>query len=513
MTRRTAAVIAGAAAAAIAAGVGGVAVAQQKPAPLGAAPSAPPAPPRQAAPVPAPTPAPPQVAQPPAVPPTKGAQPPAAVPPQTAAPAVPPPPADEPATVARLRALLPPGTTLAYRSAETIDPNRGSVRLTGVTIQKDAASTTTIEELTLDGLREDGVGEATARNLAVQEGGRTRLTAARLQLAGIGVRRPGPGEQFLPDMIRADSVQLEGLRVTDEATVALDELSIEEYGTGRPTRVAFSGLDVGLPAGSQVDRVRLGRMVVRGLDVATLFRALIERTAPPRHPAGRQVIEIDEIAVGAAGRALTSIASVRAAGESDAQGSGAGTLAIRGVRVESLPGLDQWLRRFGYDSLVMELTAESRYDAPSGRIDVTSLSLAGRDIGALGLSLVLDGVTQQAIEAGDISGMRLVSAGLRYVDQSLYARFVRSQAQQTSTPEPQLREQYAAMAGGALTAPGKGALDPIRDAVQRFIRGQARTIEITARPPQPIPFDRFQGGPPGGPAEIQQMLGLSATAR
>jgi hypothetical protein len=48
--------------------------------------------------------------------------------------------------------------------------------------------------------------------------------------------------------------------------------------------------------------------------------------------------------------------------------------------------------------------------------------------------------------------------------------------------------------------------------VQRFIRGQARTIEIRANPPRPLGMADMQGVPPS-PVEAQRMLGITATAR
>ena len=68
------------------------------------------------------------------------------------------------------------------------------------------------------------------------------------------------------------------------------------------------------------------------------------------------------------------------------------------------------------------------------------------------------------------------------------------------------------MAGGALAQQGAAGLDPIRDAVQRFIRGQAQTVEIRMNPPQPIKFSDVQGAPPN-PAAAQRMFGISAEAR
>ncbi|GGG51875.1 hypothetical protein GCM10010964_43820 [Caldovatus sediminis] len=482
-----------AAAAALLAGMGIPALAQQKPPPLEPGATRP-----GGKPAPLASPAP--------------AAPPAAPPPAAAAPAAPAVPADEPAAVARLRSLLPPNSTLNYAAAETTDPARGAVRLTAVTLRNGARSVTA-DELILDGLREDGVAEAIARNLTGREGEAVTFTLAELRLGGMVVQRP-PDQQLMPDMIRADAIRLQGFAVPDpEASIAFRQLDIEEYGPGRPTRLALSDLDIGMPRNREADRVRLGRLLARGLDAAALLRAAVEQQPPPPLAAGRQALEMEDLQVGAGGRTIVSVASARASGEQDAQGSGTGSLAIRGIRVEPMPGLDEWLRRFGYDALVLELSMDGRYDAPTGRVEVSSLSFGGRDIGALGLSFVIDGATQKAMEALDFSGIRLISAGVRYVDQSLYARFMRDHAREMGAPEQQLREQYAAMAGGFLTAPGKSGLDGLREAVQRFIRGQAREIEVTARPPQPLSIEQFQGPPPGGPAEIQQLLGLAATAR
>jgi hypothetical protein len=51
----------------------------------------------------------------------------------------------------------------------------------------------------------------------------------------------------------------------------------------------------------------------------------------------------------------------------------------------------------------------------------------------------------------------------------------------------------------------------VRAAVARFLRGEAREIEITARPVEPIALGEFGAGPPD-PAMLGR-LGLDATAR
>ena len=53
---------------------------------------------------------------------------------------------------------------------------------------------------------------------------------------------------------------------------------------------------------------------------------------------------------------------------------------------------------------------------------------------------------------------------------------------------------------------------PIRDAVLSFIRGQAQSVQIQVKPPEPIGMAQMQSVPPS-PAELQRMLGVTATAR
>jgi hypothetical protein len=225
-------------------------------------------------------------------------------------------------------------------------------------------------------------------------------------------------------------------------------------------------------------------------------------------------MEIDRVELLGGGRPVGGMAEMRlAANITRPDGSGTGTIAFRGIRVEPLPMIADWLTRFGYQAVEGDITADTLYDAASGRVEIRDLSIAGRDAGTLSFAMVMDGVTQERAQSADYSQMRLISLGLRYADASLFTRFVSVQARESRTPEAQLREQFAAMAGGALSQPGAVALDPIRDAVQRFIRGQAQTVEIRADPPQPIVLGQMQAGPPANPIEAQRLFGITAQAR
>ncbi len=491
----------------------------QKPPPAGA-PT--PAPAGKPAPMPPPT-------QAPAVPGKRGGEAPATPAPATPAPGAPAPgapapdapaapraqaptvqpPIDEPTAIGRLRSLLGPNSTLAYTAAEVTDPARGTVRLTGVTITSNGKPLR-IESLALDDLRDDGLGEADARNLSFQDG-TTRVTLERAQLAGLTVRPAPTGQPRTADLVTLDSLRVEGLLVRDgpDSEVRLAQAVLEDYGPGRQTRFSLGGLAVKLKPGDTVESVTLRRAVLRGMDVATIATMVSRNQTPPT--AGRLALELEEVvATGPNNRPVAGIGSLRLTSDQPEGGVGVGNFAVRALRLNPVAGMDTWMRRLGYTALLFDLTADSRYDPVGGRMELTSLSLVGRDIGTLSLAFGADGAAAAAMQNGDWSGLRLLSAGLRYIDQGLFGRLMAQQAREGRTPEAQLREQYANMAGGVMAQP---ALAPVREAVQRFIRGQAHEVEITLHPPQPVPLAEFQQPAMTNPAEAAQRLGLGAVAR
>lgn len=456
----------------------------------------------------------PRVAQPPAAP-SPAAPFPAAPAPLTPAPAA-AIPADEPAMLGRFRAMLGAETTLTYAAQETIDPLRGSVRLREATLRRPDR-TAIFNELTLDGLRDDGIDEGVGRGITLRDNDSPPVTIALVRLAGIRARAPAPGERFMPEMLTADTIRIESLRAEGPSPVTINEITVEDFGTGRNGRVLVSGLDVRVPDQGAVDRVRVGRITVRNLDLATVMQALIMQSMPTTQFAtGSYDMEIDTVSLHQGDRPLGGFGSMRAAQEVTPGRPEVGRFALRDIRVEALPGLDAWLTRFGYSALAGDLTGESRQDRATGRLEVTSLALGVRDAGTLAIAFTLDGATPEAMAAQAMDQMRLVSATMRYRDAGLLARVLRDQARTAGVSEAQLRQQLAAQAGGvaAMGRPADAAaLQPIADAAQRFIRGQASEIEIALRPAQPIAFDAFAVAGAGGPAAAQRAFGLSATAR
>jgi hypothetical protein len=439
-------------------------------------------------------------------------------PPTLAAPAV-PPPVDALPAVARFRALLGDGIVLAYRAAEPIDPASGSVRLLGATLSRGEGRLA-IEELTLDGLGDQRIGAASARDLVLT--GRDTGTAriARLELREMAA----PG--LVPDALSVGSLRLEALTVEGDQPVAVAELVLEDYAVGRPGRLTVSGLDVLAPQAGAFDRVRAGRIQLRGLDLPGTIASLGAQETPPRADAG-YALEIEDVVVTAGDRTIGGFGALRIQGDPAAAGIETGRLALRELRLEPAPGLEEWLTRFGYQALIGDLTAESRYDRANGRLELRSLSLAGREMGVLGLSLALDGVTPEAAEQGDWEQLKLVGVALRYLDQSLLGRAARDEARRRKTTEARVREGWASQLAAALAAAGgpapraprsgqaaeTGGLGPIVATLQRFLRGEAKEVEIIVAPPQPLPLGQLPLALLAGPAALQRQLGLSAAAK
>ncbi|WP_431268785.1 hypothetical protein [Dankookia sp. P2] len=441
------------------------------------------------------------------LPPAPGAAPgpgPAA-PPALAAPA---PPVDALPAVARFRALLGAGTGLSYRAAEPIDPATGSVRLLGATLAREGGKAE-IETLTLDGLAEARIGAASAREVTLTLGD-TTARIARLELRGLAA----PGGT--PEALALDQLRLEILTVEGDASFAIAEAVLEDYAAGRPGRLTLAGIDALLPQAGLVDRVRVGRVALRGLDLPGSLSAMGSQTTPPRASAG-YAMEIESLLGSLAGQPVGGFGSLRLQGDPPAGEIETGRLALRDLRVEPSPPLEDWLRRLGYPALLADLTAESRYDRARGRLELGSLSLAGREMGVLGLSLALEGVTPEAAEAQDWEQLRLAGLALRLLDQSLLGRVARDAARQGRTTEAQVREgwarQAAAMLGAGPRGPAPGGIGPILVALQRFLRGEAKEVEVTARPPQPVALGELPAALMGGAAAVQRVLGLGAVAR
>lgn len=450
-------------------------------------------------------------------PPPLGATPPRALAPVPVAPAAPPalPPAalapplpDEAPAIRRLRALFPPDVQMAYRSATVLDEASQRIRLEGVTLRRPD-STVTFDEAVIEGQSETGVRAADLRGIAVAGPG-ANVTITRLQIIGLVIPRAVGGAEPRPEDLALDRLSLEGLRAETGADgiFTLANLTIEDLGAQRRTRLRLEGL-AGEAIGTEGRAFALARAALSGIDIVS-FAIEMQNAGQPQPQTGRLDLSAEGFTFSQGGRVVGGAESFRLESETDATQSGTGRLALRGLRFDGMPEVASVIRRLGYQSLVADITMDATFQATGGVLTMPALLLSVPDYGGLTLSMDMDRFAPGAPADRMMTDARLVRMALRYRDEGLLARAIRMQAAEQRITEAQIREQVIAMVRSAVSGPAQSVL---REPVERFIRGQARELELVARPPQPLPLGALGGAPPRDAADAQRRFGLTATAR
>ena len=421
--------------------------------------------------------------------------------------------AQESATLRQFRAILPPGSTLTFeRSAPVAGPEEG-ITLENVVIARPNNERTTMASLTLVGLRTDGAARIALRDLvAPSPNGPVRVGS--LEATGIAIRRRPPGQTQQPDDFKLTSVVVENFSGTARPAFTIARFAMNNWGIGRRTEGEITGISfTGIPD-NPIQDATIARLAVSGVDIASIATAAAQSRNPGQQPPGRQTAAIEGVVLRAVGgAALGGLESLAMEGETDAQGSGTGQLAMRGLRVERTPQTAQGLDAVGLDRVEASLTFNGTYDAPAGRLVIPAFALGVRELGAVALALGIDGYTPEAAQRHDLSRVRLLHARLRYADQSLYRRAVRAQAQRAGGPggEQAIRDQHAQAVSSTLaSATPNPALDALRDVLLRFIRGEINIVELQAQPAQPVPVMSLGQTAQQGPGAITRQLNVTA---
>ena len=422
----------------------------------------------------------------------------------------------ENATVRQLRAMLPAGNTLTFDRAMPIAGLAEGVTLENVVLAH-ATERTTIGSLTLVGLRPDGVTRLELRDLSAPMAGGPpagAVTIAGLEVTGLAVRRRSAGQRPQPDDVKLSTLRLENFAGPGRPTFAIARLTISDWGIGRRTEGEVTGMNFTSIPDNPIDAFSVTRLATTGLDVASLATAAMQSRAPGPQPPGRQSVALEGVVMRGGGVVLGGLQSLQMEGEADAQGSGTGRLALRGLTMERAPLTAAFFDTVGLDRVDASMSFEGSYDAATGRLLLPAFALGVREVGAIALALGIDGFTSAAAQSNDTSRMRLLNARLRFVDEGAYGRTLRTQARATATSEQALREQYASALRNALRSPGPNpALDGLREVLLRFVRGEINVVELEARPAAPVPFSTLGPALQQGPAPLVRQLGISASGR
>lgn len=427
-------------------------------------------------------------------------------------PALPPRMDNEPVALATLRGLLSDEVALGYAEAR----QEGDVLTLRDADLRRGAERFLVQELILEAPGPEGLRRGEARNLRF-EAPDTAATVERLEIGGLAMLPLRPGQESSerePDQITLDMVRVGGIEVRDGSgvRVTLARFDLSGWRAGQAGRAGFEGLEVGL-TGAPVDQVRVASAGVEGLDIAALMTSATRNETPGRPPAGRQAYRVEGVQVLRGGQGVAGMGRLLIEGEAREDGFSGGRISVNEVVVERTEETAVVLDVVGLDRLSMDLTIDASWMPANERLDVSALAFGVRDLGALALGWSMEGVNIEAPGANP-EAVRLLQAQLRYADQSLYERTLNDQARRQNTTPAQVRTQHREMVMAVLTGPAPDpGLDGLREALLRFVAGQAREVEIIARPPAPVTLDTAQAAMAQGPAATVALLGVRATAR
>ena len=291
-------------------------------------------------------------------------------------------PVEHPA-IARLRALLPAPTTLAYDSAVPLAADPDGVRLSGVRLVRPD-ETLRIAELELEGLTETGVGRAVMRGVATQDG-HDALRIARVEVERLR-HAPAPGGgRPMPLEFSLESLVIEGLEAAGEPRLSIQRLALREYGAGRGGSLSLEGLTVADIPQSPVQGLTLARVTLGGFDLAALMDAAMRQAPPPAPPAGRLSLGVQQLLLtGRNGVMLGGAAGLLLEADTLANMAGTMRFALRGVRVENSPVTARFLDAMGLRRLEASLTFEAAYEPTAGRLTMPAFALGVHEIGQEG---------------------------------------------------------------------------------------------------------------------------------
>ena len=411
----------------------------------------------------------------------------------------------EPHAVTQLRSLLGPDVVLRFQSATATDVS-GGASLMGVSLRR-GMQVINIAEARLEGLRNDGIARLSLRSVAIG-GGAFPLTLDRLDLEGLTVQRPATGGPPSPEQVSADLMRVEGWRSGGTSPVNIGSILVENFGGGRAGQVNVTALEVRAPDLGVADRLTVARIAVAGVDTAEMLSAVMAQR-PPRTSDGRASIDIEGVEVSQGGNAVARLSAFTLRGEVAPPRPRTGSLVIRGLEVLPVPPMAEWMQRFGYDRLRAEARVNATHDIATRQFNLQEFGIELRGIAELHLAMRLDGVDEDMTPA-QRERARLISAVLRYGDQSLFERWVRSQATQERITEQALRQRLSQQAAVMLNGP---TLASAREAAQRFIAGRATVLELAANPAGPLSFSMITAKPQTSLAGWQRMFGLTLTAR
>jgi hypothetical protein len=191
----------------------------------------------------------------------------------------------------------------------------------------------------------------------------------------------------------------------------------------------------------------------------------------------------------------------------------AGTLAYSGLRLRraQMPNAQtlEIFDKLGLDTVTLGLGFSFKWDLEQKRLSLSDLVLRADELGALGLSIDLAGMSTDAAWQSQV---KLAHATLRYDDASLMERTLRAGAAQGGVDAGTFRQQLIATVQERISVLGDNpSIAAAARALVTFL-ASPHSVTVELAPPTPVGVNWLQTARDLLPAELVSRLGLTISA-
>ncbi|MEL7273142.1 MAG: hypothetical protein AAGK33_06860 [Pseudomonadota bacterium] len=418
---------------------------------------------------------------------------------------------------------------------------------------------TTIQALTVQGLREAADGRITYEAIAIsqmeQKNNRGSMTLEGFTSANgdipVVIFKGPRGDRQPGQAVKFDSLTLSGLsggNNRNDSTFSMGNLAASKAniplvydlegkkqltGDDRLQVESFVMNDMtGVGNGSTV---RLNSFTIAGLDFPTNAAS----ASPMDYMNGLSAMAMKDFTVSTGGKQLASIASIGAGIQPGGDGEINSRFALEGMKVELAalpdPTARAQMQKLGYDTVEGSMVGVSSYNAKTGVLDLSDLTVDMKDMFKLATNYKVSGYTpelakqlQQAqlestrngVEGPALlmqmlpllSQLKVDNMTLSLTDKSLVGKLLDMQAQQMGTSGEQLAAGAPMMLGMGMAGLGMpGLTEMVTTAVGKFLQ-QKGTLTASVTPANPVSVGEIMMASQTDPKKLPDMLNLQVRA-
>jgi hypothetical protein len=422
----------------------------------------------------------------------------------------------------RFGQALPPGYALAHGPVEADLFRRGG-------IVPDIVVTAPEGAYRIGELRVREAGDVTAGHVELADlqfpasGG--SLAVRRLGIEDLDLSAFAAAAGTFPvEGIRFASAEAEGILIDDpRMDLTMDRVTLHGYGPGvlGEVTVGRGVLRDDTPEADEPDMLSFERASLRGYDLASAVAVLRQGGDPASLPSPQES-SVEKLVLGHGGATMVSVAKAVATWDLEEPSRQTATLSVEGIDLPVTPEMRQEHPELfgsgGFDRLGGEVRASIAYDAGKAQALIGPVEIVGHEMASLSATATLSDVPSPfAREVPDMAAWmqgKVDALHLSLTEHSLLGRALAAAAEEHGLEEAELVELVLDHVDGLLAAvqPDADLREENMRAVRSFL-GAPGTIELTARPVQPIEIVTVALGAVMAPVELFGQMNVAITAR